>query len=54
MLRKAIVAVALATIGLAAGCGSQKVFGSLSVTGPTVTPPTARSGWGRGWRHAGR
>ena len=37
MLRKAILAVALATAGLAAGCGSQKVFGSMSVTGPTVT-----------------
>jgi len=32
-----MLAVALVAVGLAAGCGSRKVFGSMSVTGPTVT-----------------
>jgi hypothetical protein len=34
---KAILVLALLAAGLAAGCGSGKVLGSLSVTGPTVT-----------------
>jgi hypothetical protein len=34
---KAILALALVAVGLAAGCGSGKVFGSMSLTGPTVT-----------------
>ena len=34
---KAILALALVAVGLAAGCGSGKVLGSMSVTGPTVT-----------------
>ena len=34
---KAILALALVAAGLAAGCGSGKVLGSMSVTGPTVT-----------------
>ena len=34
---KTILALALVAVGLAAGCGSAKVFGSMSVTGPTVT-----------------
>ncbi len=38
---KAILALALVPLGLAAGCGSGKMFGSMSVTGPTVT--TVRS-----------
>ena len=34
---KAILALALVAVGLAAGCGSGKMLGSMSVTGPTVT-----------------
>lgn len=34
---KAILALALVAVGLAAGCGSGRVLGSTSVTGPTVT-----------------
>jgi hypothetical protein len=34
---KAILAVAFVAVGLAAGCGSGKMLGSMSVTGPTVT-----------------
>jgi hypothetical protein len=34
---KAILALALVAVGLAAGCGSGKVFGSMGLTGPTVT-----------------
>jgi len=34
---KAILALALVAVGLAAGCGSGKMFRSMSVTGPTVT-----------------
>ena len=34
---KAILALSLVAAGVAAGCGSGKVFRSMSVTGPTVT-----------------
>lgn len=34
---KAILALALVAVGFAAGCGSGKVRGSMSITGPTVT-----------------
>ena len=34
---RAILALALIVVGLGAGCGSAKMLGSLSVTGPTVT-----------------
>jgi hypothetical protein len=34
---KAILALALAAVGLATGCGSGTMFRSLSVTGPMVT-----------------
>lgn len=42
---KAILAPALVAVGLAAGCGSAKTFGSMSVTGPTVTTvPNVKTG----------
>ena len=34
---KATLVLSLVAVGLAAGCGSGKVFGSMSVTGPTIT-----------------
>jgi hypothetical protein len=34
---KAILGLALVAVGLAAGCASGKMLGSMSVTGPTVT-----------------
>ena len=34
---KAILGLALVAFGLAAGCASGKMLGSMSVTGPTVT-----------------
>ena len=34
---KAILALALIAVSMGAGCGSGKMLGSLSVTGPTVT-----------------
>ena len=37
LMVKATLALTLAAVGLAAGCGSGKVSGSMSVTGPTVT-----------------
>jgi hypothetical protein len=38
---KAALALALVAVGLAAGCGSGKMFRSMSVTGPTVTTVTS-------------